>query len=83
MPSMQEAEMALATYSNPIELHESGHSAAVCLLPKSVRLVRRAGAPVSPEELCEFEVLTGNAAYQKGERFYLTQAQARQAYPAN
>lgn len=29
----------------------------------------------------EFEVVSGNAAYREGERFYLTQAQAQRAYP--
>lgn len=30
----------------------------------------------------EFEVVSGNAAYREGERFYLTPAQAQRAYPA-
>ncbi len=31
-------------------------------------------------EMVEFEVVTGNAAYREGERFYLTPAQAKVAY---
>jgi hypothetical protein len=58
------------------------------LLPKSVRLLRarkdgarspaKGGKPA--DAMCEFEVVTGNAAYCKGEHFYLTPAQARRAY---
>jgi hypothetical protein len=52
--------------------------AARRLLPKSVRRVEREAAFESG--LCEFEVVTGNAAYKTGEHFYLTRAQADQAY---
>ena len=54
---------------------------ALALLPKTVRLLRGAlqGAQAA-DALCEFEVLAGNAAYQKGEHFFLTPARARRAY---
>ncbi len=52
--------------------------AAARLLPRNVRFL---GARGEAGATCEFEVVTGNAAYQKGEHFYLTIAQARRAYP--
>lgn len=63
-------------------LEEGAREAALRLLPKSVRLVERKArsAAASDAGLCEFEVVTGNAAYKKGEHFYLTQAQADEAY---
>lgn len=59
-------------------------------LPRSVRFLGTSpGRPndASPagaraSGLCEFEVVSGNAAYREGERFYLTPAQAQRAYPA-
>ncbi|HMK88384.1 MAG TPA: hypothetical protein VK446_01940 [Methylocystis sp.] len=48
------------------------------LLPKRARRLGR--EPDTDADLCEFEVVAGNAAYQQGERFYLTRAQARNAY---
>lgn len=55
-------------------------------LPRSVRLLGASGdAPRSQSgmyEFYEFEVVSGNAAYREGERFYLTPAQAQRAYPA-
>lgn len=62
-------------------LDETASDAARRLLPKSVRRVDQAAA--FDAELCEFEVLTGNAAYKAGEHFYLTHAQAAQAYGTN
>lgn len=61
----------------------SEHDATFRLLPKSVRFVgplSSLDAPASPEDLCEFEVLTGNAAYKQGEHFYLRRSRARRAY---
>ncbi len=56
-------------------------------LPKQVRLRAReplSGGPGSEPApwtgVYEFEVVTGNAAYREGERFYLTPAQAARAY---
>lgn len=55
-------------------------------LPRSVRLVgpslQQVTAPPPQAGLYEFEVVSGNAAYREGERFYLTPAQAQRAYPA-
>jgi hypothetical protein len=34
-------------------------------------------------EMYEFEVIAENAAYRKGERFYLTPSQAKRAYFAD
>jgi len=56
---------------------DRGFSPASRLLPRSVRFL---GAVGKAGRVCEFEVLTGNAAYQKGEHFYLTAEQARRAY---
>jgi hypothetical protein len=55
---------------------------ALALLPKSVRLLRDGlgqGAQ-GLDACCEFEVVSGNAAYQKGERFFLSPEKARRAY---
>jgi len=52
-------------------------------LPKNVRLVGEPGQGLGTESsdtLFEFEVVTGNASYKEGERFYLTPAQARRVY---
>lgn len=69
-----------------ISLRDGGAlNASLSLLPKNVLLLGEA-APLTgdaPEPLAglyEFEVVTGNAAYREGERFYLTQAQAKRAY---
>jgi hypothetical protein len=63
----------------------AGQGASSSLLPKNVRFLGE--APTVTEDvsrpstgMCEFEVVTGNAAYREGERFYLTPAQARRAY---
>lgn len=60
-------------------------SAALSLLPKNVRFLGE--TPRQSDRLLqslngfyEFEVVTGNAAYKEGERFYLTAAQAKRAY---
>ncbi|HXY59502.1 MAG TPA: hypothetical protein VEH76_13085 [Methylocystis sp.] len=61
----------------------SAHDATLRLLPRSVRLVSptsRLEAPASPEDLCEFEVVAGNAAYKQGEHFYLRRSKALRAY---
>jgi hypothetical protein len=65
-----------------IFVREAIEHGALALLPKTVRLLRGAftqGAQ-GGDALCEFEVLAGNAAYQKGEHFFLTPARARRAY---
>ncbi len=69
--------------NNILQLDES--AGRVGHLPRSVCF--RGGAfagndnPRQPEAgLCEFEVVAGNAAYSKGERFYLTWPQAERAY---
>ena len=54
-------------------------------LPKSVRMlgksaVEAGSAPERSAPMYEFEVVTGNAAYRAGERFYLTAGQAQRAY---
>jgi hypothetical protein len=54
-------------------------------LPKSVRFLGEAPTetdcmPNSSAGMYEFEVVTGNAAYREGERFYLTPAQAQRVY---
>lgn len=58
---------------------EKDEGAGFALLPRSVRLL---AAPQEARAFCEFEVVSGNAAYREGERFYLTQAKARRAYPS-
>ena len=61
----------------------SAHDATFRLLPRFVRFVGPMSsleAPASPEDLCEFEVLTGNAAYKQGEHFYLRRSKALRAY---
>ena len=64
-------------------------SAALSLLPKNVRFLgetpRQSDRLLQSldgllDGLYEFEVVTGNAAYKEGERFYLTAAQAKRAY---
>lgn len=54
-------------------------------LPKNVRLLGGTSAREAQTTagMYEFEVVTGNAAYKEGERFYLTQAQAENAYFSN
>jgi hypothetical protein len=53
-------------------------------LPRQVRFHARdalSGGLLPPgAEVYEFEVVTGNAAWREGERFYLTPAQAERAY---
>jgi hypothetical protein len=53
-------------------------------LPRQVRLRARdalSGGSIAPGAgVYEFEVVTGNAAWREGERFYLTPAQAERAY---
>ena len=54
-------------------------------LPRSVLLrgapsTRDTAAPRPPADMYEFEVIAENAAYRKGERFYLTPSQAKRAY---
>ncbi|PWB94578.1 hypothetical protein [Methylosinus sporium] len=63
----------------PLTIFEKDDGAGFALLPRCVRLLT---APAEPLAFCEFEVVSGNAAYRAGERFYLTQAKARRAYPA-
>lgn len=40
----------------------------------------RSGASERGGAIYEFEVVTGNAAYRAGERFFLTAGQAQRAY---
>ena len=58
--------------------------APTCHLPKSVRFLGEVPAAETRQDPCaamyEFEVVTGNAAYREGERFYLTPAQAQRVY---
>jgi hypothetical protein len=53
-------------------------------LPKQVCLrgcgALSGGSIPSRDRVYEFEVVTGNAAWREGERFYLTPAQAERAY---
>ncbi len=65
-----------------IFVRETAEHGPLALLPKTVRLLSGTllQAAQDPEAMCEFEVLAGNAAYQKGERFLLTPARARRAY---
>jgi hypothetical protein len=53
-------------------------------LPRTVRLVGPSlrTTQALPMDFYEFEVVSGNACYREGERFYLTPVQARRAYPA-
>ncbi|MBY6242981.1 hypothetical protein [Methylosinus sp. Sm6] len=60
---------------------EGARSADLGLLPKSVRLLGDM-MDARPGGLVEFEVVSGNAAYREGERFFLTSAKAQKAYPA-
>jgi hypothetical protein len=63
-----------------LEKADDAAGADLGLLPKSVRqLVPSADGA---EGLCEFEVVSGNAAFREGERFYLTPSKALKAYPA-
>ena len=48
-------------------------------MPKSVRFLGR-GPGEMASGMCEFEVVTGNAAYREGERFYLTPGEAQRVY---
>jgi hypothetical protein len=63
-----------------LEKADGAEGADLGLLPKSVRLLAASGA--GAEALCEFEVVSGNAAFREGERFYLTPSRALKAYPA-
>src|SRR5450631_4747833 len=54
-------------------------------LPKSVRFLGEVPAktdciPQHSAGMYQFEVVTGNAAYREGERFYLTPVQAQRVY---
>jgi hypothetical protein len=65
------------------EFREQG--ASLSRLPKNVRFLgevptKTGCEPQSTTLMYEFEVLTGNAAYREGERFYLTPAQAQRVY---
>ncbi|ATQ70111.1 hypothetical protein [Methylosinus trichosporium] len=60
---------------------EEARSADLRLLPRSVRFLGGTTGMIS-DGLVEFEVVSGNAAYREGERFFLTPAKARKAYPA-
>jgi len=59
-------------------------SANIVGLPKCVCFLGQESSQgdfVSPSSgVYEFEVVTGNASYREGERFYLTPAQAERAY---
>jgi len=64
----------------PLTTFEKDDGAGFALLPRCVRLLASQEACV--RTFCEFEVVSGNAAYREGERFYLTRAKARRAYPS-
>ncbi len=76
--------MTIDRGAGALEFSEPG--ASLSRLPKSVRLLGKQQTHGAPElsaamaAMYEFEVLTGNAAYRAGERFYLTAGQARRAY---
>ena len=61
-------------------LEFTGSRAGVTSLPKRVRFLGssvQTDLPTLPaRSVYEFEVITGNAAYREGERFYLTPAKA-------
>jgi hypothetical protein len=65
------------------EFREQG--ASLSRLPKNVRFLGEVPTETDSmfqqsDGMYEFEVVTGNAAYREGERFYLTPAQARRVY---
>jgi hypothetical protein len=60
-----------------ILVREDAERGGLALLPKSVRLL---GDARGVGGLYEFIVVDGNAAYSRGEHFFLTAAQARRAY---
>jgi hypothetical protein len=86
VPAQRNEEAAMNSANGVLELSEncvnSNH------LPRSVVL---RGAPSARDddarrpatEMYEFEVIAENAAYRKGERFYLTPSQAKRAYFAD
>jgi hypothetical protein len=80
-----EAAMSVSEHSGSGVLELSGQRAHWGHLPKSVCLRSKPSAQNNPAlqpvvGMYEFEVVTGNAAYREGERFYLTPAQAKRAY---
>ncbi|ARN80236.1 hypothetical protein [Methylocystis bryophila] len=68
--------------SSNIFIREVAEHGPLALLPRTVRLLSGALAQGAQDAdtMCEFEVLAGNAAYQRGEHFLLTPARARRAY---
>jgi len=79
--SIVEGSEEVMDRTSNIFVREAIEHGALALLPKTVRLLRGAlQGPQGSDALCEFEVLAGNAAYQKGEHFFLTPARARRAY---
>jgi hypothetical protein len=65
------------------EFREQG--ASLSRLPKNVRFLGKwpAETDCPPEKsagMYEFEVVTGNASYREGERFYLTHGEAQRVY---
>jgi hypothetical protein len=85
-PAQSNEESVMNSANGVLELSEncvnSNH------LPRSVLL---RGAPSARDDkarrpatdMYEFEVIAENAAYRKGERFYLTPSQAKRAYFAD
>jgi hypothetical protein len=76
-------EAAMNGANGVLELSE--HCVNSNHLPRSVLLrgapsARDTGAPRLAADMYEFEVIAENAAYRKGERFYLTPSQAERAY---
>jgi hypothetical protein len=65
------------------EFREQGGS--LSRLPKNVRFLGKwpaetDRAPEPSNGMYEFEVVTGNASYREGERFYLTHGEAQRVY---
>jgi hypothetical protein len=74
-------DMEAAMDAREILLKADGARGDLGLLPRSVRVLAGATEALG-DGLVEFEVVSGNAAYREGERFFLTPAKARRAYPA-
>jgi len=77
MPIDQGARKGVLDFREP--------DASISRLPKNVRFVGEVPTetdcmPQPSNGMYEFEVVTGNAAYREGERFYLTAAQAERVY---
>lgn len=77
--------MAMAIDGGPEIREFRQQGASTGRLPKSVRLLgKRSIAPDRASQcsaaMYEFEVVTGNASYRAGERFFLTAGEAQRVY---